>query len=163
HYSTFTLQELEMQVKRFAGDLGLEVRFFQTNHEGEFIEYLHRLPDLADGAVLNPGAWTHYSWAIRDALEIAAVPAVEIHISGVTGTSGLALVSAEAAFFSTDFRYVERAARQVSDTLERVQIERGLLPEASKRIHGRVGYDEARTSVKTLRQLTEAVDEDVEL
>jgi 3-dehydroquinate dehydratase-2 len=83
HYGTFTLQELEMEVKRFAGELGLEVRFFQTNHEGEFIEYLHRLPEVADGAVLNPGAWTHYSWAIRDAVEIAAVPAVEIHISDV--------------------------------------------------------------------------------
>jgi 3-dehydroquinate dehydratase-2 len=83
HYGTFTLPELEVQVKRFATDLGLEVRFFQTNHEGEFIEYLHRLPEIADGAVLNPGSWTHYSWAIRDALEIAAVPAVEVHISDV--------------------------------------------------------------------------------
>jgi 3-dehydroquinate dehydratase-2 len=83
HYGTFTLPELEVQVKRYATDLGLEVRFFQTNHEGEFIEYLHRLPEIADGAVLNPGSWTHYSWAIRDALEIAGVPAVEVHISDV--------------------------------------------------------------------------------
>jgi 3-dehydroquinate dehydratase-2 len=83
HYGTFTLAELEVQIKRYAYDLELGVRFFQTNSEGEFIEYLHRLPDLADGAVLNAGAWTHYSYAIRDALESAAVPAVEVHISDV--------------------------------------------------------------------------------
>ena len=71
HYGTITLPELEVRIKRFASDLGLEVRFFQSNHEGEFVEYLHRLPDLADAAVLNAGAWTHYSYAIRDALEIA--------------------------------------------------------------------------------------------
>ena len=57
--------------------------FFQTNHEGEFVEHLHRLPELADAAILNAGAWTHYSYAIRDALEIAAVPAVEVHLSDV--------------------------------------------------------------------------------
>ena len=66
-----------------AHELGLEVDFFQTNHEGEFVEHLHRLPELADAALLNPGAWTHYSWAIRDALEIAGLPAVEVHLSDV--------------------------------------------------------------------------------
>lgn len=83
HYGTITLPELEVKIKRFAHELGLEVRFFQSNHEGEFVEYLHRLPDLADAAVLNAGAWTHYSYAIRDALEIAAVPVVEVHLSDV--------------------------------------------------------------------------------
>ena len=83
HYGELTLDELEMKIKRFADDLGLELRFFQTNSEGEYVEYLHRLPELADGAVLNPGAWTHYSYAIRDALEIAALPAVEVHLSDV--------------------------------------------------------------------------------
>ena len=73
HYGTITLQELEVKIKRFAHGLELEVRFFQTNHEGEFVEHLHRLPEVADAALLNPGAWTHYSYAIRDALEIAAV------------------------------------------------------------------------------------------
>jgi 3-dehydroquinate dehydratase II len=84
HYGTITLPELELTIKRFASEMGLEVRFFQSNHEGEFVEYLHRLPDLADGAVLNAGAWTHYSYAIRDALEIAAVPVVEVHLSDVS-------------------------------------------------------------------------------
>lgn len=83
HYGLLTLEELEIRVKRFARELGLEVRFFDTNHEGEFVEHLHRLPAIADGVVLNPGAWTHYSWAIRDALEIAALPAVEVHLSDV--------------------------------------------------------------------------------
>jgi 3-dehydroquinate dehydratase II len=83
HYGTITLPELEVRIKRFASVLGLEVRFFQSNHEGEFVEYLHRLPDLADAALLNAGAWTHYSYAIRDALEIARVPVVEVHLSDV--------------------------------------------------------------------------------
>jgi 3-dehydroquinate dehydratase-2 len=83
HYSTLTLRELETQVKRFGRELDLEVSFFQTNHEGDYVERLHRLPEVADGALLNPGAWTHYSWAIRDALEIAGLPAVEVHLSDV--------------------------------------------------------------------------------
>jgi 3-dehydroquinate dehydratase II len=83
HYGTIALPELEMKVKRFAYGLGLEVMFFQTNHEGEFVEHLHRLPEVADAALLNPGAWTHYSYAIRDALEIAGLPAVEVHLSDI--------------------------------------------------------------------------------
>jgi 3-dehydroquinate dehydratase-2 len=84
HYGTLTLDELELRIKGYARELGLEVRFFQTNSEGEFIEHLHRLPELADAALLNPGAWTHYSYAIRDALELAALPAVEVHLSDVS-------------------------------------------------------------------------------
>ncbi len=57
--------------------------FFQTNHEGEFIEHLHRVPETADAVIVNAGSWTHYSWAIRDALELAGVPAVEVHLSDV--------------------------------------------------------------------------------
>jgi 3-dehydroquinate dehydratase-2 len=83
HYGRITLQELELAIKRVAADLQLEVRFFQTNHEGEFVEHLHRLPEVADAALLNPGAWTHYSYAIRDALELAGLPAVEVHLSDV--------------------------------------------------------------------------------
>jgi 3-dehydroquinate dehydratase-2 len=81
HYSGVTLEQLEVQVQRFARDLGLVVTFTQTNHEGEFCESLHQT--AADGLLLNPGAWTHYSWAIRDALEVAALPAVEVHLSSV--------------------------------------------------------------------------------
>jgi len=84
HYGTLNLPELETQIKRFGRELDLEVSFFQTNHEGDYVERLHRLPEVADGALLNPGAWTHYSWAIHDALEIAGLPAVEVHLSDVS-------------------------------------------------------------------------------
>lgn len=82
-YGGATLTELERKISDFARELGLTTRFFQTNHEGDFIEHLHRLEGLADGVVLNPGAWTHYSYAIRDALELASLPAVEVHLSDV--------------------------------------------------------------------------------
>lgn len=83
HYGTLTLAELELRIEQFAAELGLRARFFQTNAEVEFVEYLHRAREEADGVILNPGAWTHYSWAIHDALEVAALPAVEVHISDV--------------------------------------------------------------------------------
>jgi 3-dehydroquinate dehydratase II len=83
HYGTLTLAELELRIEQFAAELGLRARFFQTNAEVEFIERLHLVREEADGIILNPGAWTHYSWAIHDALEVAALPAVEVHISDV--------------------------------------------------------------------------------
>lgn len=83
HYGTVTLAQLEQLVSGYAGELGLHVQFFQTNHEGAFVEELHRLEDTVDGLILNPGAWTHYSFAIRDALEITGLPAVEVHLSDV--------------------------------------------------------------------------------
>ena len=84
-YGGISLTELENRIKHWARDLDLEARFFQSNSEGEFVEHLHRLPEVADAAVINAGAWTHYSRAIGDALELARVPAVEIHISDVEG------------------------------------------------------------------------------
>jgi 3-dehydroquinate dehydratase-2 len=83
-YGDFTLPELEQQIEGFAKDLGLKASFFQSNSEGEFVERLHQLPEVADAAIVNAGAWTHYSWAIRDALDMAGVPAVEVHISDVS-------------------------------------------------------------------------------
>jgi 3-dehydroquinate dehydratase-2 len=83
HYPAITLTELEVQIARFARELGLEPAFEQTNHEGEFCEALHQAAETADVLLLNPGAWTHYSLAIRDALEIAGLPAVEVHLSAV--------------------------------------------------------------------------------
>ncbi len=83
HYGQLSLTQLEMQISDAAAELGLKTRFFHSNHEGEFVEHLHRVGELADGIVLNPGAWTHYSYAIRDALEIAGLPAVEVHLSDV--------------------------------------------------------------------------------
>src|SRR5918994_3967052 len=83
-YGDFTLTELEVKIKRFAKELGLETAFFDSNSEGEFVEHIHRLPERADAAIVNAGAWTHYSYAIRDALEFAAVPTVEVHISDIS-------------------------------------------------------------------------------
>ncbi len=80
-YGDLSLDQLEFRVREYGRELGLELQFFQTNHEGNFVEHIHKLDGLADGVLLNPGAWTHYSWAIRDALEIAALPAVEVHLS----------------------------------------------------------------------------------
>jgi 3-dehydroquinate dehydratase II len=82
-YGDLTFDRLELRVSDYAHDLGLQVRFFQTNAEHEFVEHLHRLEGLADAIVMNPGAWTHYAWSIRDALEIAALPTVEVHLSDV--------------------------------------------------------------------------------
>jgi 3-dehydroquinate dehydratase-2 len=82
-YGTLTLSELELRIDGFAAELGLRARFFQTNSETEMIERLHLLREDADGIVINPGAWTHYAWAIHDALEIAALPTVEVHLSDV--------------------------------------------------------------------------------
>lgn len=84
-YGSQTLTELEVQVKHWASDLGFETQFSQTNHEGEFCETLHELRLTADGLLLNPGAWTHYSYAIRDAIEVTGLPAVEVHISNIEG------------------------------------------------------------------------------
>jgi 3-dehydroquinate dehydratase-2 len=82
-YGDLTFEQLEFRIDEYAEELDLSVRFFHTNAEHEFVEHLHKLEGLADGLILNPGAWTHYAWSIRDALEIAAVPAVEVHLSDV--------------------------------------------------------------------------------
>jgi 3-dehydroquinate dehydratase-2 len=82
-YGGLTLTELEVKIKAFARELEMEPSFSQTNHEGHFCETLHRAGESADGLVLNPGAWSHYSYAIRDALEVAGLPAVEVHLSKV--------------------------------------------------------------------------------
>jgi 3-dehydroquinate dehydratase-2 len=82
-YGSLTLAELEQRITEEAAELGLRASFFQSNYEGAFIEHLHALAGTADAVLLNPGAWTHYAWAIRDALEIAALPALEIHLSDV--------------------------------------------------------------------------------
>jgi 3-dehydroquinate dehydratase II len=83
HYGRLTFTQLEQRIDGFARELGLDARFFQTNHEGEYVEEIHKAADYADGLVLNPGAWTHYSWALRDAVEVSGLPAVEVHLSDV--------------------------------------------------------------------------------
>jgi len=83
HYGGISFDQLERRIERFARELGLDARFFQTNHEGEYVEELHKAADYADALVLNPGAWTHYAWSLRDAVEVSGLPAVEVHLSDV--------------------------------------------------------------------------------
>lgn len=82
-YGEGSLQDLETQLYAWARALDLQVRCRQTNHEGEYVEWLHAALDSADALVLNPGAWTHYSWAIRDAVEPYTRPVVEVHLSNI--------------------------------------------------------------------------------
>jgi len=86
HYGTLTLAELEEYVAQRAAAHGFVLQAFQTNHEGELVEKLHDIARAgAAGVVINPGAWTHYSYAIRDALELVAAPVAEVHLSDVSG------------------------------------------------------------------------------
>ena len=93
HYGGLTFTALEQKIARFARELELTTHFFDTNHEGEFVEELHKANGYTDGLLLNPGAWTHYSWAIRDALEISGLPAVEVHLSDVEGREAFRRIS----------------------------------------------------------------------
>jgi 3-dehydroquinate dehydratase II len=92
-YGGLSLMELEGRIHDFAREFGLDAAFSQTNHEGEFCELLHRAPDMADGLILNPGAWTHYSYAIRDALEMSGLPAIEVHLSDISAREDWRAVS----------------------------------------------------------------------
>lgn len=83
HYGTLTLQALEEQISQFARELELQVDCRQTNDEREYVQWLQEAGSVASGLILNPGAWTHYAWSLRDALEIAALPAVEVHLSDI--------------------------------------------------------------------------------
>jgi 3-dehydroquinate dehydratase-2 len=83
HYGQFSLFELEQQVRSWGAERGMRVGCFQSDHEGAFLEHVHGLSGLVDGAIVNPGAWTHYQWSIRDALESLGAPFVEVHISDV--------------------------------------------------------------------------------
>ena len=83
-YGTSTLDEINRLLAELGKELGLEVETFQSNHEGELVERIQRvhLEEVA-GVVMNPGAWTHYSYALRDALEMVPVPVVEVHMSNI--------------------------------------------------------------------------------
>ena len=82
-YGGISLNELETQIYGWAHELVLSVRCRQTNSEGEYVGWIHDAYGDADGVVVNPGAWSHYSYAIRDALEILTVPIVEVHLSDI--------------------------------------------------------------------------------
>jgi len=87
-YGHTTLVELEHRVEEHARALGMTVRFFQSNHEGAIIDELHAQRRWADALIINPAAFTHYSYAIRDALLAIRVPAAEVHLSDVDNRKG---------------------------------------------------------------------------
>jgi 3-dehydroquinate dehydratase-2 len=82
-YGGLTLDKLESRIYAWGMELGLSVTCRQTNEEGRYVEWCHEALDWADGVVANPAAWTHYSYAIHDALELFSVPVVEVHLSDV--------------------------------------------------------------------------------
>jgi 3-dehydroquinate dehydratase II len=82
-YGGLGLRELEARIFEWAAQMGVTVKCRQTNNEGEYVNWCHEGLDWADGLVLNPGAWTHYSYAIRDAVELFDVPVVEVHLSNI--------------------------------------------------------------------------------
>ena len=82
-YGGLSLSELETRIYQWALELECTARCRQTNNEGEYIDWCHEALEWADGVVANPGAWAHYSWAIRDALELFASPVVEVHLSNI--------------------------------------------------------------------------------
>jgi 3-dehydroquinate dehydratase II len=82
-YGGLNIRELESRIFEWAMELELNVTCRQTNSEGEYIDWCHDALDWADGMILNPGAWTHYSYAIRDAVELFDVPVVEVHLSNI--------------------------------------------------------------------------------
>ena len=82
-YGSDTLLDLEARCRRRAGELGLEVQFVQSNHEGELVDAIQRARGAADGILINPAAYSHTSVAIRDALEYAELPVIEVHLSNI--------------------------------------------------------------------------------
>lgn len=82
-YGVDTLAHIEARVTQVAEQLNIDVSFFQSNHEGEIVDKIQEAMDQADGLIMNPGAFTHYSYAIRDAISAVALPVVEVHLSNI--------------------------------------------------------------------------------
>ena len=82
-YGGLNIRQLESKIFDWAVELELNVKCRQTNSEGEYVDWCHEALDWADGVIVNPGAWTHYSYAIRDAIELFDVPVVEVHLSNI--------------------------------------------------------------------------------
>lgn len=83
-YGTITLAEIDERLRAVGRELNVEIDSFQTNHEGEMCERIHKaFTESVDAVLINAGAWTHYSYGIRDALAILTVPVVEVHMSNI--------------------------------------------------------------------------------
>ncbi len=92
-YGSVTLEEINQRLRAYAADRDAEVHTFQSNHEGAIIDAIHQAVGWADGLVINPGAYTHYSYAIRDAISAVGLPTVEVHLSNVHAREGFRHVS----------------------------------------------------------------------
>lgn len=82
-YGQASLEELNKQLTAIAGQMGISLEFFQSNSEGEIIDFVHKRGFEADGIIINPGALTHYSYSLRDALSAVQTPVVEVHLSNI--------------------------------------------------------------------------------
>lgn len=82
-YGTVTLNDIEQSLRNAAQGQQVELEFFQSNHEGALIDRIHAAFGQADGILINPGAYTHYSYALRDALSSVGLPIVEVHLSNI--------------------------------------------------------------------------------
>jgi 3-dehydroquinate dehydratase-2 len=96
-YGSVTLEEINQRLQAYAADRGVEVHTFQSNHEGAIIDTIHQAVGWADGLVINPGAYTHYSFAIRDAIAGVGLPTVEVHLSNVQAREDFRRLSVSAS------------------------------------------------------------------
>jgi len=83
HYGTATLEQIENDLRKASYRLQVELEFFQSNHEGSLIDKIHEERKYCQGIIINPGALTHYSYALRDAIEAVGIPTVEVHLSDI--------------------------------------------------------------------------------
>ena len=82
-YGAITLEDICKKITNACDETGMKVTFFQSNHEGTIIDEIHRVRNIVDGIIINAGAYTHYSFAIRDAIEILKIPVIEVHLSDI--------------------------------------------------------------------------------
>lgn len=95
-YGTTTLGDIEGLIVARAAEIGVDVTFYQSNHEGSLIDQLHEARGTCNGVVLNPGAYTHYSYAIRDAIAAIGLPVIEVHLSDITSREDFRAISVTA-------------------------------------------------------------------